>query len=223
MLNRPRRTSAEEIRLELAARIINGRLAPGTQLDESALANAFSVSRTPIREALRLLGASGLIVQKPHMKAQVAKPDEETLRGMFEVMGYLEALCAGLCAVAMTGPERKALEKIQEDMGAIVRDGDAKAYVVANETYHNAIYKGSHNAYLAEITFHTRERLKPFRRAQFDTPGRLAKSHVEHGLIVNAISCGQREKAENLMRRHIAIVEDAYQEFVQDERDNAVG
>jgi DNA-binding GntR family transcriptional regulator len=216
VLNRPRRTSAEEIRLELAARIINGRLAPGTPLDESALATEFSVSRTPIREALRLLVASGLVVHKPHMTAQVAKPDDETLRGMFEVMGYLEALCAGLCAVSMTGPERKALQKIHDVMAAIVRDGDALAYAVANEGYHNAIYKGSHNAYLAEITFNTRERLKPFRRAQFDTPGRLAKSHEEHGLIVNAILCGQREKAETVMRRHIALVEDAYQEFVQD-------
>ena len=86
MLKRPPRTSAEEIRQRLAEQIISGALAPGTALDESALANSFAVSRTPIREALRLLAASGLIDQKPHARAMVAHPDDDTLAGMFDVM-----------------------------------------------------------------------------------------------------------------------------------------
>jgi DNA-binding GntR family transcriptional regulator len=207
-----KRTSAEEIRHGLAERIISGTLKPGTPLDESQLAGEFAVSRTPVREALRLLAASGLVDQRPHATALVARPSESELRGMFEVMGYLEALCAGLCATAMTSTEREALDALHTDMGALVRAGNAAGYTEANDQFHNAIYDGSHNAYLSEITRSTRQRVSPFRRAQFGALGRLAKSHAEHGAVVEAILQGDRVAAEAAMRRHIAIVEDAYQQ-----------
>ncbi len=206
-----KRTSAEEIRRELAGRIIGGDLAPGTSLDETLLAAEFAVSRTPVREALRLLAASGLIDQKPHAKALVAKPDTQALAGMFEVMGYLEALCAGLCAKMMKASEREALEGLHQEMAAIVRSGDAVRYAEANDAFHSAIYEGAHNDYLIDVTRSTRQRLQPFRRAQFGALGRLAKSHAEHDAVVEAILRGDRAAAELSMRRHISIVEDAYQ------------
>lgn len=206
-----KRTSAEEIRRGLAERIISGALPPGTPLDETLIAAEFDVSRTPVREALRLLAASGLVDQKPHAKALVAKPDEAELAGMFEVMGYLEALCAGLAAIAMTTRERDALDALHAQMAGTVRDGDATGYAEANDLFHTAIYDGAHNAYLAEMTRSTRQRLQPFRRAQFGALGRLLKSHAEHGLIVDAILQGDRAAAEGAMRSHIAIVGDAVQ------------
>jgi DNA-binding GntR family transcriptional regulator len=206
-----KRTSAEEIRLKLAGRIIEGDLAPGTPLDESQLATEFAVSRTPVREALRLLAASGLVDQRAHAKALVAKPDEDDLRGMFDVMAELEALCAGRAALAMDAKEREALDALHATMAGIVRDGDARAYVEANDAFHSAIYEGAHNAYLCELTRATRARLQPFRRAQFGARGRLGKSHAEHGLIVDAILQGDRASAEAAMRSHISIVETAYQ------------
>ncbi|MEO6013112.1 MAG: GntR family transcriptional regulator [Devosia sp.] len=206
-----KRTSAEEIRLKLSGRIIEGKLAPGTPLDESQLAEEFAVSRTPVREALRLLAASGLVDQRAHAKALVAKPDDNDLRGMFDVMAELEALCAGRAALAMEAKERDALDALHATMAAIVRNGDALAYVEANEAFHSAIYEGSHNAYLCEITRATRGRLQPFRQAQFGARGRLGKSHSEHGLIVDAILQGDRAGAEAAMRSHISIVETAYQ------------
>ncbi len=206
-----KRTSAEEIRRELATRIISGQLAPGASLDETQLATEFAVSRTPVREALRLLAASGLVDHKPHTTALVAKPDAQALAGMFDVMGYLEALCAGLCAVMMAASEREALEALHRQMAGFVRDGDATAYAEANDTFHAKIYEGAHNAYLSEITQATRLRLQPFRRAQFGALGRLAKSHAEHDAVVEAILRGERAGAEAAMRRHISIVEDAYQ------------
>ena len=210
-----KRTSAEEIRRGLAERIISGTLPPGTPLDETLLAAEFAVSRTPVREALRLLAASGLVDQKPHAKALVAKPDEEELAGMFEVMGYLEALCAGLSAVAMAKGERDALDRLHIQMSALVRYGDAARYAEANDLFHTAIYDGAHNAYLAEITRSTRQRLQPFRRAQFGELGRLLKSHAEHDAIVEAILRGDRPEAELAMRRHISIVGDAVQRLGQ--------
>jgi DNA-binding GntR family transcriptional regulator len=206
-----KRTSAEEIRRSLAERIISGSLAPGLALDETLLAAEFGVSRTPVREALRLLAASGLVDQRPHAKALVAKPDEQELAGMFEVMGYLEALCAGLAAIAMTRTEREALDALHAKMSGLVRDGDAAGYAEANDLFHTVIYDGAHNGYLAEITRSTRQRLQPFRRAQFGELGRLLKSHAEHELIVEAILRGERDAAEAAMRTHISLVGDAVQ------------
>jgi DNA-binding GntR family transcriptional regulator len=206
-----KRTSAEEIRRSLAERIITGALPPGIALDETLLATEFGVSRTPVREALRLLAASGLVDQRPHAKALVAKPDEQELAGMFEVMGYLEALCAGLSAIAMTTTERDGLDALHAQMSGLVRDGDAARYAEANDIFHTAIYDGAHNGYLAEITGSTRQRLQPFRRAQFGELGRLLKSHAEHSLIVEAILRGEREAAEGAMRSHISLVGDAVQ------------
>jgi DNA-binding GntR family transcriptional regulator len=206
-----KRTSAEGIRHKLAERIITGALRPGTALDETLLATEFGVSRTPVREALRLLAASGLVDQRPHAKALVAKPDEQELAGMFEVMGYLEALCAGLSAIAMTREERAGLDALHLRMSGMVREGDAAGYAEANDVFHTAIYDGAHNAYLAEITRSTRQRLQPFRRAQFGQLGRLLKSHAEHELIAEAILRGERDAAEAAMRSHISLVGDAVQ------------
>jgi len=207
------RTSAEDIRRQLSERIIGGELAPGAVLDETQLASEFSVSRTPIREALKQLAASGLVEQKPHSRTIVAKPDSDALTGMFELMGHLEALCAALSAERMNSAERRALDQLHGEMAGVVSNGDRLSYIRYNELFHNAIYIGSHNSYLEDVTRLTRQRLQPFRRAQFSTLGRLSKSHAEHGLIVEAILRGNGIDAQSYMRAHITLVEDAWNEF----------
>ena len=146
-----RRTLAEELRLQLADEIVRGALAPGAALDEMELARRFRVSRTPVREAIRQLTASGLIEARAHRAAVVARPSEERLIGMFEAMAELEALCAGFAAERMTGAERRALELVHEEMRALIRIGDPQRFHEVNEAFHGAIYAGAHNAYLAEI------------------------------------------------------------------------
>jgi DNA-binding GntR family transcriptional regulator len=208
-----RRTLAEELRLQLADEIVRGALSPGAALDEMELARRFHVSRTPVREAIRQLAASGLIEARAHRGAVVARPSEERLAGMFEAMGELEALCAGLAAERMIGGERRALEAAHEQMRALIHVGDPQRFHEINEAFHSAIYAGAHNSYLAEITVATRARVQPFRRAQFRTLGRLAKSHVEHDRVVVAILRGDRERAEAAMRAHIFTVREAYEAY----------
>src|SRR5229473_7583438 len=91
-------TRAEELRLQLADEIVRGALRPGAALDETDIARRFNVSRTPVREALRQLAASGLVDARAHRGAVVARPSIERLHEMFEAMAELEALCAGLAA-----------------------------------------------------------------------------------------------------------------------------
>jgi DNA-binding GntR family transcriptional regulator len=207
------KTLAEELRWQLADEIVRGALAPGTALDETELARRFRVSRTPVREALRQLAASGLIESRPHRGSVVAQPSHEHLIGMFEAMAELEALCAGLAAARITPAERHALVSAHEDLRAMIQSGDPQRYHEINEAFHSTVYAGAHNRYLAEITLATRIRVQPFRRAQFRNLGRLAKSHMEHDLVVTAIMRGDREGAMRAMRDHIITVRVEYEMY----------
>jgi DNA-binding GntR family transcriptional regulator len=203
-------TRAEELRLMLADEIVSGQLEPGAPLDETELAKRFRVSRTPVREALRQLVASGLVDARAHRGAVVAHPDSERLAGMFEAMAELEALCAGMAAERMTAAERHALQSLHEQLRSISHLGDPQRFHEVNEAFHNAIYAGAHNAYLAELALSTRKRVQPFRRAQFRNVGRLAKSHAEHDRVVLAIQQGDRTSASAAMRAHIDTVRREY-------------
>jgi DNA-binding GntR family transcriptional regulator len=204
-------TRAEELRLQLADEIIRGALAPGAALDETDIARRFNVSRTPVREALRQLAASGLIDARAHRGAVVARPTLERLTEMFEAMAELEALCAGLAAERMPAAERARLEAIHEELRVLSHAGNPERFHEVNERFHNAIYAGSQNGYIAEMTLATRVRVQPFRRAQFRNLGRLAKSHAEHDRVVVAIMRGDKTGAAAAMRAHIELVRGEYE------------
>jgi DNA-binding GntR family transcriptional regulator len=211
----PPKTLAEELRLQLADEIVRGTLAPGAALDETELARRFQVSRTPVREAIRLLAASGLVEARAHRAALVARPSADHLAGMFEAMAELEALCAGFAAERMSGTERRSLEDTHENLRVLIQSGDPQSYHEINEAFHACIYAGAHNRYLADMTLSTRTRVQPFRRAQFRNLGRLAKSHVEHDQIVEAILRGDRASAAGAMRAHILTVRDEYEHYLE--------
>ena len=164
-------TRAEELRLQLADEIVRGALAPGSPLDETDIANRFSVS--------------------------------DRLSGMFEAMAELEAICAGLAAERMSAAERHGLEAIHEELRVLSYTGNPERFHEVNERFHNAIYAGSQNGYIAEMTLATRVRVQPFRRAQFRNLGRLAKSHAEHDRVVVAIMRGDKTGAPAATRAHI--------------------
>lgn len=204
-----------ELRDRLAEDIVCGRLGPGMALEEIEIARQFCVSRTPVREAIRALAATGLVEARAHRSAIVARPSPERLRAMFETLTELEALCAGLAAEQMTARERQRLQELHMALGELVSGSDPKHYHPMNERFHGLIYTGSHNDYLAELTLATRTRLSPFSHMQFRALGRLSLSHAEHDRVVTAILSGDRAAAATEMRRHIATVEITYERYVE--------
>ncbi len=203
-------TRAEHLASEIADAILAGTFAPGARLDEQGLADRYGVSRTPVREALRLLGTTGLIDIRPRRGVTVAEVTCEQLDEMFVAMGEIEATCARLSAIGMTPIERRRLEALHERMGDLVRAQNEVDYAEANVTFHSTIYAGTHNSVLVEIATNLRRRLQPFRRAQFRAPGRIASSHTEHESVVSAILRGHAAEAHTAMLRHVNLVEDAF-------------
>jgi DNA-binding GntR family transcriptional regulator len=204
------KTLASRLRMQISDEIVRGQLAPGVVLDEMELARRFQVSRTPVREAIRLLVASGLVEARPHRSAVVARPDQAQLIAMFEALRELEALCTWFAAERMTAAEQSRLRSMHRELLAVVQTGDPQRYHEMNEDFHAEIYAGSHNEYLATLTLATRARIAPFSRAQFRTLGRLERSHQEHDRILSAIRSRDRDGAAAEMRRHIGSVYDAY-------------
>lgn len=206
-------TLAEEIRMRLADDIVKGRLAPGLSLEEIELSRQFGVSRTPVREAIRQLEAMGLAKPRPRRGAVVARISRDTLDQMFAVMAELEAVCAREAALHMTAAERASLAALHQGALTLVRRGAIPEYYEMNDHFHDMIYAGSHNGFLAEMTANVRQRVAPFRRAQFSHGGRLELSHAEHESVVRAISARDGAAAAAAMLAHIRVVRTAFGEL----------
>lgn len=203
------RTRAERLAGDIADAIIGGELAPGARLDENSLAQRYSVSRTPVREALRQLGGTGLIETRPRRGATVAHVTPQQLEELFVAMAEVEASCARLSALSMSPLDRRRLGALHHAMADLVREGDTEGYAEANVEFHTGIYAGARNGVLEEVATGLRRRLLPFRRAQFRAPGRLPRSHAEHGAVVAAILAGDAAGAHAAMIHHVSLVEDA--------------
>lgn len=203
-------TKTDRLREALADEIVTGSLPAGARLDEMGLAARFGVSRTPVREALKELAASGLVRIVAHRGAEVAPLSDDRVSQMFAAVAEVEAACAGLCVVTMSATERYELAALHDTCGEMVRKGDAERYHIANVAFHHAIHEGCHNRILVEIATSLRRRLAPLSRAQFRGDGRLALSFAEHDVIVQAILRGDRQRALEAMREHLAVVERAF-------------
>lgn len=198
-------TISSRIQKNLTLKIINGELTPGHKLDEQALAVEFGVSRTPIREALRELGAKGLIDIMPHRGAVVASISIDQLADMFDAECELEALCARLASQRMSAVERGALQECHLTMKEQTKARNEERYLALNATFHDLICRGAHNKTLEELTQGLRARLAPFRQSQSrPKPMRLTQSFDEHVQIVEAILTGDQDAAYDAMRRHNA-------------------
>jgi len=199
-------TATERVRSALADEIVRGEIGPGVVLDEVSLAERFSVSRTPVREAIRQLEAIGFAEARPHRGAVVPHFSSEKLTEMFTVMAEMEALCAKFAAANQSAVHREVLASAHRDCRAVAESGDIAAYQEGNRRFHEAIYAMSGNAFLAEVTHGVRNRLAPFRKAQFNHAGRLLGSISEHEIIVKAILWGDGEAAASHMRDHMRVV-----------------
>jgi DNA-binding GntR family transcriptional regulator len=210
-----RTTRAERLADEIAASILSGEFRPGLRLDEKTLAERYSVSRTPVREALRQLASTGLIDVKPRRGATVVRATSAQIETLFGAMAEIEATCARLSAISMTPLERRRLANFHESMVKFVLQNDGEGFADANLMLHTQIYLGAHNAIIADFATGLRRRVAPFRRAQFRTQGRLPRSHEEHKKVVDAILAGDAATAHTEMFHHMSLVEESFERLAE--------
>lgn len=192
--------SADQIHAALSAQIVAGQLRPGDPLGETALADRFGVSRTPVREALQRMAAEGLVERGPRRAFVVRRMTPTALRHLFEALGEIEALCTRLAAQRMTAIERAELADI------LAQDsGSHDDYAALNARFHDALRMGAGNHVLGDVLADLNRRSLPWRNAQFQVGGqRMESSRHEHRAILQAIIAQDGDSAAALMRDHMA-------------------
>jgi DNA-binding GntR family transcriptional regulator len=206
--------AAHRLRDVIEDEIAQGVFRPGDRLDELMLATRHRVSRTPVREALLQLAASGLVVSRPRRGTIVAAHSAEQVVEMFEVMAELEGMAGRLASRRANEEDRDRLLTSHESCRSAVAASDPDGYYYRNELFHDAIYLGSHNHFLFEQCSALRRRLKPYRRLQLRFPGRLATSFAEHESIIKAILERNPAEAQTLLRNHIIVQGDRFADLI---------
>lgn len=203
---RQRGTLGGSITDELETQIVEGRMAPGEKLDEVFLGNYFSVSRTPIREALRALAAKGLVEFRPRIGAIVACPTVGQVIDLFELVAELEGVAARLAAERMTPEAAESIIAAHEACQNAAATLDPHKYYETNGQFHAAIQMAAQNKALMEQTGLLDKRLSPYRRFITFRPGRIETALREHEAIYLAILARDGEAAAIAMRNHVQVL-----------------
>lgn len=214
VLKQTRRTSAQNMRDTLEDDIINGRLVPGERLDPEQLGKRFGMSRTPVREAIQQLQATGLVHVAPKRGTFVAEVGISELIEMFEVMAELEGMCGRLAARRITTEQLDTLRASLQRCEQAAAAGNSDDYYYENESFHRCIYAASHNSFLAEEAYRLHCRLKPYRRLQLRVRSRVNRSFEEHRSIVEALASGSESDARERLRSHILVQGERFNDLI---------
>jgi DNA-binding GntR family transcriptional regulator len=193
----------EEVADRLRKRIYSHALRPGEAIDEKALCAAFGISRTPLREALKVLHAEGLVQLIPRRGCTVRSIDLEELRELFPVVAVLEGLCAREAAQRCTAEDIAHLEELHADLEAHAAAHQIDDYYEANFRFHQAIQNLSGNRWLQRLTGDLRKILRLARHTQLTIPGRLESSLNEHRRIMDAFRKHDAQLVDQQMQEHL--------------------
>jgi DNA-binding GntR family transcriptional regulator len=193
----------DEVAATLREQIFSGALAPGGFLDEVALCQRLLISRTPLREALKVLTAEGLLRHEPRRGCFVAEVTQKDLDEIFPVIALLEGRCAFEAARNATDAELAALETLHDKLARHAKAKRINAYYAANFAIHEAIIALADNRWLAQVIGDLRKILKLARLQQLHAPGRLEQSLSEHLAVFAALKARDSEGAEAAMRTHL--------------------
>ncbi|PWT89256.1 MAG: GntR family transcriptional regulator [Proteobacteria bacterium] len=184
--------------------IIDGTLAPGTQLSVPALARTLAVSRSPVREAVLQLVGHGLAVEQPRRGVVVATVDQEDLVRIHEIREYLEAAAARYCAERIADRSIATLEATLVRQKQAVDAADAQLYYESNAELHRLIAEGAGNPGLVRMLEHLEGQMAIALRRISTSRAHMRSGYREHVQIVSQLRARDAAKAEGAMRAHIA-------------------
>ena len=205
----------DDVAQRLRDQIFAGLLTPGSLVDEVALCEQMQISRTPLREALKVLCAEGLMRHEPRRGCFVREVTERDLDEIFPVIALLEGRCAYEAARHANPADLQALEVLHERLVAHARAGQIAEYYLANYAIHEAIITLADNHWLAQVIGDLRKILKLARLQSLRAPGRLEQSLSEHLTVFAAIKARDSEGAEAAMKTHLLRQREALRDIRQ--------
>ena len=197
------KTLHQEVAERIREMIRRGDLVCGQKVDEKALCESMGVSRTPIRESLRILHSEGLIDLIPHKGAYVSTPRIEDVKDMFEVMGMLEGMCARRAAERMGPRDLETLRSLHGKLERHYEHQDRERYLEVNHVLHLFIQELSGSKALQEVSNGLRQKILLYRHRQLYQKNRFDQSIREHRKILAAFEKRDARLAESSVKRHL--------------------
>jgi DNA-binding GntR family transcriptional regulator len=200
----PRRSLHDELTERLRTLITRGDLAPGEKVPEKELCSQFGVSRTPLREALKVLASEGIVTLKPNRGAVVSSLTADELEEVFPVMGALEALSGEIACRHITDREIKTIHALHKTMVEHWQRGELQPYFRLNQKIHETILEATRNETLKAIYRGLSGRILSARYIANMSPERWAKAVEEHEAILNALDARDGVQLSKILKSHLA-------------------
>ncbi|MGB4060980.1 MAG: GntR family transcriptional regulator [Burkholderiaceae bacterium] len=192
----------EEVAELLRQRIFSRALEPGSWIDELRIAEELGISRTPLREALKVLAAEGLVTMKVRRGAYVTEVSEQDLRDVYHLLALLESDAAAVVATTATDAQLTDLQALHQELENAVTDRDR--FFTINERFHMRLLALANNRWRDQMVGDLRKVMKLNRHNSLFKSGRLQESLAEHRAIVAALVARQASEAAKRMREHFA-------------------
>ena len=187
----------------LRSMIFERHIAPGEWIDEKALAAGWQISRTPLREALKVLAAEGLVELVPHRGCRVVELTDDDADALFPVMALLEGRCAFEAASKASDTDLAGLQHLHEELERQAAAGDIDGYYRANHVFHTRVQQLAANRWLERASEDLRRFMRLMRGRQLKLPGRMAASINEHRVLIDAFVQRDPARAERAMHDHL--------------------
>ena len=192
----------EEVAEQLRQRIFRRELEPGSWIDELKIADEFGISRTPLREALKVLAAEGLVTMKLRRGAYVTEVSDKDLGDVYHLLALLESDAAGVVAERATPEQLQELEQLHAELAAATQDRER--FFALNERFHMRLLELADNRWRNQMVADLRKVMKLNRHNSLLKQGRIGESLAEHGAMLAALKARDARAAVEATRRHFA-------------------
>ena len=190
----------EQVAEQLRQRIFRRELEPGGWIDELKIAEEFGISRTPLREALKVLAAEGLVTMKVRRGAYVTEMSEKDLRDVYHLLSLLESDAAGVVARNATDAQLQTLQALHDELAACI--DDREKFFAVNERFHLQLLALADNRWRDQMVTDLRKVMKLNRHNSLFKQGRIEDSLAEHGAIMAALRARGAVAATQTMQAH---------------------
>lgn len=199
----PRRSLHGELAVQLRDMMVRGELKPGDKLSEQLLCERFGVSRTPLREALKVLAAEGLLVLSPNRGATVARISPNEIDELFPIMGALEAVAGELSCERATDKDIARLEAMHKEMLVHYKNGDAAAYLRLNRKIHEFLFEIADNSALTQLYQTLMIRIHSVRFIAQKSSERWREAVEDHEEMMEALRARDAARLGAILKIHL--------------------